>query len=477
MDCFIGEFITKFLKELGIAVNFKESKDVKLFIINELEKNQDLKFSSEFIRNKLEIICDIFFDTNHDNIKLEKTKESFIISLLTRKVIDIDFEFNKIISYIDKNIIILRSQILKLINDNLNYYDGENPLDEIKLLKLINKVKGSIQQFLLKYKIKKFKYNNDIFNNILNEYKTFDLESLISLYTYLSDFFQYYRVYNLFTVLIKNIANIIENNKIIINKNNSFNLNYIYNLMDENVHILSLEFRKLNINIENINNEIKKLKSDNEKMKVEFDKKNSNNKEIRNMRDSISKLNKIVREMQYDNSKIKYTNLILNSKVEELTSDKLKLNSKVKELKNDNLKLTSKINELKTDNLKLTSKVNELKNDNLKLTSKVNELKNDISKEKMISYKNKKELIEMNNKFNKLNNKLNSISEYLSCPISKHIMDNPVIVPSGNTYDQDQLLRWLIDHDTEPITKMKITLEQFIKNRALKNIIEEFKKK
>ena len=136
-----------------------------------------------------------------------------------------------------------------------------------------------------------------------------------------------------------------------------------------------------------------------------------------------------------------YTNSILNRKVEELAKDNSLLNRKVEELAKDNSKLNQQLKELKID----------------------------INNEKKTSYKLNSELI-------KIKNKLNSISEHLLCPISQEIMNDPVIAPSGNTYDEKQLKVWLTNHKTEPLTNKEITVKELTKNRVLEDIIKEFKK-
>ena len=93
MDCFIGEFITKFLRKKEI---FKNSKEVKVFILNMQKKNQDSKIlRNTFYQNKLELICNIFFETSNKNKKLQTIKEQIIIGLLMGKKIDIEKEEKK----------------------------------------------------------------------------------------------------------------------------------------------------------------------------------------------------------------------------------------------------------------------------------------------------------------------------------------------------------------------------------------------
>ena len=384
MDCLIGEFIKKFLQTLDIAVDFKELKDIKLFILEKLKKNQNSSVNN--YRNKFELISDVFFNINSSNDRLERTKKELIISLLLGKKIHVDNEYNKIISYMDKNILIIRQKIMKLIKDNTYCLGEDEPLNEIMFFDFIKKIKIIIKDFISKYNVNRIKYDDNIFNNILKEYKSFNLESLNNLYEYLSHFFQYYRIYNLFTILINDITKIIKNNKI------NININYIYNLMDDNVHFICLHNEILNNKIE--------------KMERTLDEHAKELKEFKKMNDNIS---------------------LLNRKVQELTTT------------------------------------------NLKLNQKINNLKGDIKKEKMLSIIN-------NNELTKIKSKLNSISEHLLCPISQEIMNEPVISPYGNTYDEKSIKDWLIKNNNDPLTRQVFAENQLIKNHVLKDIIEEFKK-
>ena len=76
-----------------------------------------------------------------------------------------------------------------------------------------------------------------------------------------------------------------------------------------------------------------------------------------------------------------------------------------------------------------------------------------------------------------LKNKLERISNNLKCPISHSIINDPVITPSGITYEKSKIIRWLILSDVDPVNKQKFSLDQLVTNFALKNIIEEFNKK
>ena len=121
------------------------------------------------------------------------------MDLLLRKRIDIDYVEKKLISAIDENILILRGQIFQIIKGKIKYSTiNENPLNEVMLFQFLNKEKDIIQEFVSKYKIKRIKFENNIFEEILFEYKSFDIKALSNLYNYLSNFNEYYEIYNKF---------------------------------------------------------------------------------------------------------------------------------------------------------------------------------------------------------------------------------------------------------------------------------------
>jgi hypothetical protein len=63
------------------------------------------------------------------------------------------------------------------------------------------------------------------------------------------------------------------------------------------------------------------------------------------------------------------------------------------------------------------------------------------------------------------------------CPISQEIMSNPVITPSGITYDRKSIMNWLKKSSDCPITKMPLNASDLITNYSLKNAIAEYLKK
>ena len=66
--------------------------------------------------------------------------------------------------------------------------------------------------------------------------------------------------------------------------------------------------------------------------------------------------------------------------------------------------------------------------------------------------------------------------ESYCCPISGEIMEDPVITPSGITYDKKSIEQWLQKKAIDPLSKKPLKKEELIPNRALKESIIEYKK-
>lgn len=65
-------------------------------------------------------------------------------------------------------------------------------------------------------------------------------------------------------------------------------------------------------------------------------------------------------------------------------------------------------------------------------------------------------------------------SEYY-CPITFELMDDPVVLADGTTYDRVAIERWLQTHSTSPLTGEFLPHAQLIPNRSLSALISEFR--
>ena len=158
---------------------------------------------------------------------------------------------------------------------------------------------------------------------------------------------------------------------------------------------------------------------------------------------------------------------------------KVYLDNKIQKLAKDN---GNKIQQLKKDNEEmkayLDNKIHKLAKDS---SNKIKKLKKDNEEMKVYYDKKTKKLRKKENdnkkEIDKLKNKLSKITNYLKCPISQEIINDPVITPSGITYEKDAIYRRLIDNDTDPVSRQIFAVDRLVTNIALKNIINEFNKK
>lgn len=74
--------------------------------------------------------------------------------------------------------------------------------------------------------------------------------------------------------------------------------------------------------------------------------------------------------------------------------------------------------------------------------------------------------------------RLASMSEAVAtlvCPITQEVMADPVIGPDGYTYERSALKGWLERNGTSPMTRQPMAEEDLVPNRALAQLIAEFK--
>jgi len=67
-------------------------------------------------------------------------------------------------------------------------------------------------------------------------------------------------------------------------------------------------------------------------------------------------------------------------------------------------------------------------------------------------------------------------SEYM-CPITLDIMKDPVCDNEGNTYEKQEIMKWLARNRTSPISRLPLRTADLRPNIALKNLICSFNEK
>ena len=97
MESFVAKIIKEYSAILGKHVDFKSSEDVKLYILDLLKKNQDIRSSiiNVFYENNFEFICDILFETDYNNKALQEEKRVIIMNLLSGQRLNINDEKKK----------------------------------------------------------------------------------------------------------------------------------------------------------------------------------------------------------------------------------------------------------------------------------------------------------------------------------------------------------------------------------------------
>ena len=88
MESLAAKFIKEFSLLFGKYVNFKSSKEVKIYILNLLKSNHGIKSSN--ISDNSEFICNILFETDYDNKALQEEKRNIIMNLISGKRININ---------------------------------------------------------------------------------------------------------------------------------------------------------------------------------------------------------------------------------------------------------------------------------------------------------------------------------------------------------------------------------------------------
>jgi hypothetical protein len=103
--------------------------------------------------------------------------------------------------------------------------------------------------------------------------------------------------------------------------------------------------------------------------------------------------------------------------------------------------------------------------------SNVREVVQKIEGTENLNLENKKyleALREMKKMFN------NNIPPELLCPITEEIFFDPVMTCDGQTYERKAIEYWLQNHDTSPVTNLKLQSKNLIPNFVVKKIVREY---
>ena len=68
----------------------------------------------------------------------------------------------------------------------------------------------------------------------------------------------------------------------------------------------------------------------------------------------------------------------------------------------------------------------------------------------------------------------NEKTKLLICPITKKIMEDPVITPYGTTYEKSAIIDWIKRYKTDYNTQKKLTQNMLVTNYIIKTAIKEY---
>lgn len=362
-------------KESGqISIEFIHKKLIDLLENNATDKLDETNSNrvQKFEQNIL-LIANALMSQSMDKNE-ESSKEILLKKLFEGKGINVGKEANKFKKFVNKDVYDLRKKIIDFIRNNMGmsiiiFDEREEILDENSFYKYLSQWKEYICHFFSEYKITKKFVNANIYDDILNNYQSFNFQSLSNLMKYFEKFQYFYKIYRHY----ENILNILKK------------INNILNNNMKNEEIISKHINNVFLGFE----------------------------------DCSFKLSWIFNE--------------LNKKIENISS-KVEMN-------------TQEIEKLKMDNEKIKLDNERLKLDNENLSKKV-------------------ETLETN---------YQSFEEALNCPISHKIINSPVIIPYGFSYDENKIKEWLKHKNTDPCCNNPLNENQLIRNRKLADLIEVYK--
>ena len=72
---------------------------------------------------------------------------------------------------------------------------------------------------------------------------------------------------------------------------------------------------------------------------------------------------------------------------------------------------------------------------------------------------------------------MEDLEKILTCPISLEIMEDPVIIEGGHTFEKKEIKKHFRTKNTNPLTNNTLNSTKIINNIALKHIIDLVRKK
>jgi hypothetical protein len=69
---------------------------------------------------------------------------------------------------------------------------------------------------------------------------------------------------------------------------------------------------------------------------------------------------------------------------------------------------------------------------------------------------------------------ISSIPDYIICPITNMVMEDPVMDRDGNSFEREAITEWLDKNKISPLTRKPLRQSDLVPNRALKNLIDQY---
>ena len=151
----------------------------------------------------------------------------------------------------------------------------------------------------------------------------------------------------------------------------------------------------------------------------------------------------------------------------------------MKELKSNNRNLENEYNRLKEEKIKIDSDTN--RNEKIEILIKYIKSKYNINISKdflynklLLKIKDKCGLKIDTQKYEEiiLNYIKQNVFNFLKCPLTKKLFDNPYITPEGQTFEGNEIIEEIRNTGINPITKKNLKSEELIKNKLVLDICE-----
>ena len=298
----------------------------------EIDKNDLFKY--EETKSHITYIVNYLMSDTHYNKEEEAKIEllEMLIDIINDVHINILELFNSLKNSASKEEISIKKNIISIIKSKPNIkndiiiFNGNNHdddyLNEDYFYKMVSNRKELIQEFIKKYKVKKvLEFNPNVFDEILDNHQSFNIQCLRSLNAYLEKFDNIYKSYNNFNSLFKQIEKI---NNILINKkimddNYQKQFQNIYDGFEKGIIDTHLSFDK----------KIAKVEKEQKNAKIKMNELTKNlekaNKEINELTTNLEKANKKINELTTNLEKA-------NKKINELNSEKKQSCEEIKAL-------------------------------------------------------------------------------------------------------------------------------------------------